>query len=220
MSEVLLLIGSAQLSPVSVEAILAQKLGYPIIKADNGEHGLRLARADGHASPSLVIMDMNSLSGQGIIHVIREIRAAKPFLPILVFTSYGEDILAAQAIEAGATDFLTKPIAFERLRISIRNALHTQKISCELARLERRQPAQEAPIISDVKGCVRTLKAIEQEAIVLALQAADGCMTRAARNLGIGRSTLYRRLGDLEGYISRPNHTTRPMMRSSSLDRS
>ena len=47
-------------------------------------------------------------------------------------------------------------------------------------------------------------------------------MTRAARNLGIGRSTLYRRVGELriEGYISRANQTTRPMMDASSIERS
>ena len=60
----------------------------------------------------------------------------------------------------------------------------------------------------------KTLKSVEEEAICFALQQANGCMTRAAKNLGIGQSTLYGKVGELEtaGYISRANHTIRPIV--------
>lgn len=77
-------------------------------------------------------------------------------------------------------------------------------------------------LLVDEKGQVKTLKSVEQEAIRFALQNANGCMMRAAKNLGIGRSTLYRKVGELEmdGYNSRANQTTRPMMNVSDADRS
>jgi DNA-binding NtrC family response regulator len=88
-------------------------------------------------------------------------------------------------------------------------------------------PVQASPEITlpgavDEQGRVRTLKSVQEEAIRFALQHTGGCMTRAARSLGIGRSTLYRKVSQLdEGcYISRANQTTRPMMKVSSIERS
>lgn len=44
-------------------------------------------------------------------------------------------------------------------------------------------------------GHVRPLDEVEREAIGLAIRLYDGNLSEAARRLGIGRSTLYRRLG-------------------------
>jgi DNA-binding NtrC family response regulator len=81
---------------------------------------------------------------------------------------------------------------------------------------------QPSPDLIDAQGRVKTLKSIEEEAIRYALQHSGGSMTRAARILGIGRSTLYRKVGEMERLpqISRANQTTRPTMKASSTDRS
>lgn len=77
-------------------------------------------------------------------------------------------------------------------------------------------------MLIDAEGKLRTLKSVQEEAIRYALKAADGCMTRAARSLGIGRSTLYRKVSEysIDDYISRANQTTRPIIKVSSSDRS
>ncbi|MCB1486719.1 MAG: sigma-54-dependent Fis family transcriptional regulator, partial [Bauldia sp.] len=49
----------------------------------------------------------------------------------------------------------------------------------------------------DPRGDVRPLSEIEEEVIRLALERYEGRMTMVARKLGIGRSTLYRKLKDL-----------------------
>jgi DNA-binding NtrC family response regulator len=74
------------------------------------------------------------------------------------------------------------------------------------------------PQMTDDNGKVKTLRHIQEEAIRFALNYSGGCMTRAAKCLGIGRSTLYRKLD--EHQISRANQTTRPMMTVSSASRS
>lgn len=51
-------------------------------------------------------------------------------------------------------------------------------------------------MILDQDGDVRTLDEIEADLIHLALSIYGGCVAQAARGLGIGRSTLYRKLGD------------------------
>ena len=79
-----------------------------------------------------------------------------------------------------------------------------------------------APTLVDVRGQIKKLKSIEEEVIRFALVHSGGSMTRAARNLGIGRSTLYRKLGEMEPeiYSSRENQMMRPRMVVSSTDRS
>jgi two-component system response regulator AtoC len=83
----------------------------------------------------------------------------------------------------------------------------------------------EYPQLVDSNGRVKTLKSVQDEAIRYALNYCGGCMTRAAKTLGIGRSTLYRKLGEGQrrapkAHISRANQTTRPIMTVSSTERS
>ena len=59
------------------------------------------------------------------------------------------------------------------------------------------QPAPEAdqPVrILDARGHLRTLEEIERDLIQLAIEVYSGHMTEVARRLGIGRSTLYRKV--------------------------
>jgi len=74
------------------------------------------------------------------------------------------------------------------------------------------------PLLLDAQGRMKNLEAIEKDAIQFALAYANGCMTHAAKSLGIGRSTLYRRMHSLKlgNYISRENQITRPTIRMSS----
>jgi DNA-binding NtrC family response regulator len=56
-------------------------------------------------------------------------------------------------------------------------------------------PAQDQPVrILDHKGHLRTLEEIERDLIQLAIEIYSGHMTEVARRLGIGRSTLYRKV--------------------------
>jgi len=58
-----------------------------------------------------------------------------------------------------------------------------------------RAPAQEAPVrILDDRGHLRTLEEIERDLIQHAIEVYAGHMSEVARRLGIGRSTLYRKV--------------------------
>jgi DNA-binding NtrC family response regulator len=50
---------------------------------------------------------------------------------------------------------------------------------------------------TDIAGHMRKLEEIETEVIRMAISRYDGHMSEVARRLGIGRSTLYRKLKDL-----------------------
>ncbi|WP_159587407.1 sigma-54-dependent transcriptional regulator [Chelativorans xinjiangense] len=60
-----------------------------------------------------------------------------------------------------------------------------------------RQPPRPALRVFDEDGHIRTLEATEREMIHLAVEHYGGQMSEVARRLGIGRSTLYRKLKEM-----------------------
>jgi DNA-binding NtrC family response regulator len=64
--------------------------------------------------------------------------------------------------------------------------------------------APEAPVsVLDEKGQLRTLEEIERDLIQFAIEVYSGHMSEVARRLGIGRSTLYRKMREF-GLEPRP----------------
>ncbi|WP_068878403.1 MULTISPECIES: sigma-54 dependent transcriptional regulator [unclassified Phenylobacterium] len=66
------------------------------------------------------------------------------------------------------------------------------------------EPAVDQPVrILDARGHLRTLEEIERDLIQLAIEVYAGHMSEVARRLGIGRSTLYRKVREngLEGLV-------------------
>ncbi|MGF1501967.1 MAG: sigma-54-dependent transcriptional regulator [Paracoccaceae bacterium] len=111
--------------------------GYRIEEAGGGGAAVeRLLGTEG-GGVSLLLLDllMPDLDG---LSVLRKIRAAGLTLPVLVITADGSITRAVEAMRAGATDFLVKPVAPERLTVSIRNALAIADLSTEVRRLSRR----------------------------------------------------------------------------------
>ena len=69
---------------------------------------------------------------------------------------------------------------------------------------EMAQPATDTPVrFLDARGHLRTLEEIERDLIQLAIEVYAGHMSEVARRLGIGRSTLYRKVREqgLDGLL-------------------
>ena len=64
-----------------------------------------------------------------------------------------------------------------------------------------------AALVFDARGHLRTLEEIERDLIQLAIEIYAGHMSEVARRLGIGRSTLYRKLENLG--LAERSHTER-----------
>ncbi len=67
----------------------------------------------------LVILDRMLPGGDGI-EVLRAIRAVKPELPVIVLTALGEVRHKVDALDAGATDYVTKPFSVDELLARVR----------------------------------------------------------------------------------------------------
>ena len=81
--------------------------------------GERLALAPG---TDLVVLD-RMLPGRDGIEVLAAIRRAKPALPVILLTAKAEVADRVEGLDLGATDYVTKPFAFEELLARIRARL-------------------------------------------------------------------------------------------------
>ena len=68
---------------------------------------------------SVVILDINLPDKNGL-EVLKELKAMRPHLPVLILSHHAEAQYAARAFKAGAAGYLTKESASEELAIAIR----------------------------------------------------------------------------------------------------
>jgi PleD family two-component response regulator len=77
--------------------------------------------------PDTVLLDlyMPYIDGFGVLHRLRE-WAAGAYLPVIVLTADTSPEALRRALDAGATDFLTKPFNATEIVIRVRNLLQTR----------------------------------------------------------------------------------------------
>jgi DNA-binding response OmpR family regulator len=119
-------IGAMEILVVEDEAGIADFLargleaeGYTVTTATDGVSGERLAL---DSETHLVVLD-RMLPGRDGIEVLVAIRRAKPALPVILLTARTEVSDRVEGLDNGATDYVTKPFAFEELLARIRARL-------------------------------------------------------------------------------------------------
>jgi DNA-binding NarL/FixJ family response regulator len=86
-------------------------------EAKSAGEALALAR-DAHWD--LVLLDISLPDGSGL-EVLKQIKAAKPNLPVVIFSMCSADEYAAAAFAAGASAYLTKDCAYQEIFAAIRH---------------------------------------------------------------------------------------------------
>jgi DNA-binding NtrC family response regulator len=87
--------------------------GYEVEDAADGRAGLELF-GDG-ARFDAVVLDQK-MPGMDGLETLRQIRRRSPHAAVVMATAYGTIDLAVDAMKAGATDFLKKPLTPDTLR--------------------------------------------------------------------------------------------------------
>lgn len=97
---------------------LLEREGYRVAAGQNGEEGLKLA---GALQPDLILTDL-VMPGMDGYELCRQIRRHDELadLPIIIFTSTDDKNARVLGIEAGADDFLPKPIEPGLLKARVR----------------------------------------------------------------------------------------------------
>lgn len=95
-----------------------RRQGHDVLVADSGEEGLSQLRLN---RPDIVVLDV-MLPGIDGFEVCRRIRASGS-VPIIMFTARGDDIDVVSGLEAGADDYVVKPVQPRVLDARIRAVL-------------------------------------------------------------------------------------------------
>ncbi|MCB9555167.1 MAG: response regulator [Deltaproteobacteria bacterium] len=105
--------------------------GFVVETACDGEEGLRLFREH---RPDMLISDVRMPNRDGL-SLAMAVRQEAPEVPIAVITGHGSFEMAIEALRAGVTDFIRKPVRLDDLSAALlrmRAALKAQPLSGEL----------------------------------------------------------------------------------------
>jgi len=174
--------------------------GYAVLEYDSR---MLDSLSSGVDAVCLAIKDASGLQIIGLL------RAIDPELPVVVA---GPSELAASAAEAGAYDFIMPTIDPSLISRVMAHAVEKRQLTIKLARLSTELAGRQPEGESDE---VVPLRELERQAIGRALRATKGSVTKAAKLLGIGRATLYRRLASPDMASLRPRRGFEPSPRVS-----
>ena len=122
-------------SNVKLLADILQAKGYAVLTAANGAEAL--ARTE-RETPDLLLLDV-MMPGMSGYDVCRKIRAnpATAVLPVIMVTALDPGQERVKGIDAGADDFLTKPIHQPEILARVRSLLRIKALHDELTDLNR-----------------------------------------------------------------------------------
>jgi DNA-binding NtrC family response regulator len=103
----------------SVSRILKEE-DFKVDTAQSGLEGLKQAIERPY---DIVLTDLR-MPDIGGMRVLRDIKRAKPSLPVVMITGYGSVKTAVQAMKLGAAEYLQKPFSPEELTATVKSALH------------------------------------------------------------------------------------------------
>ncbi len=123
---------------VRLVSALASRAGWRTIAIGDNETAIAtLGTRDGMMLDAVLI----DRWGDGVADLISELRARRPMLPILMLTATDSVAVAVEAMRAGASDFLVKPIAPDRLLAALEAAMAEGSSSGELRPLSEKLSA-------------------------------------------------------------------------------
>jgi DNA-binding NtrC family response regulator len=116
---------------------MVKRAGYEPVTVEGGEAAVERIEKSVEPRIDLLILDlvMPDLDGMGVLSRLRDKGLA---VPVIVQTAHGSIETVINAMRAGATDFVVKPVGAERLQVSIKNALRVDALEGELRRVQRR----------------------------------------------------------------------------------
>jgi diguanylate cyclase (GGDEF)-like protein len=109
--------------------------GYEVEGATNGQDALDTVS---RWCPDLVLLDVMMPDMDGL-EVVKRLKANRelPFIPVIMQTALDSTERMVAGLEAGADDYVTKPINFQELEARVRSLLRIKKLQQEVADREK-----------------------------------------------------------------------------------
>jgi two-component system response regulator HydG len=107
--------------------------GYNIFEADDGSTAIEEVK---NRYFDLILMDVRMLKVSGL-EALAQIKSYNPAIPVIIMTAFSSVETAVDALKNGAYDYLTKPLDFDKLRLTIERAMEHLKLKEENRLLKR-----------------------------------------------------------------------------------
>jgi two-component system, cell cycle response regulator len=109
--------------------------GYEVDSASDGQQALDAVH---RVCPDLILLDVMMPKMDGI-EVVRRLKAnaALPFIPVIMQTALDSTENKVEGLDAGADDYITKPINFAELEARVNSLLRIKALQSDLAAREK-----------------------------------------------------------------------------------
>jgi|JI10StandDraft_1071094.scaffolds.fasta_scaffold294295_2 DNA-binding NtrC family response regulator len=181
-------------SPTALHSLawLLRAAGYEVMTALGGEEALATLH---ETRFDLLLTDLQMPDVDGL-DLLRRGRILDPDLAVVMMTARGTVTDAVRAMSEGAFWYVRKPVELAQLLDVLQRASQLRSLREESeagAHTPDAEAGHTAPEASS-PAPLSTLEAVERDAIVRAMRAAQGDLSAAARTLGVGVPFLTERL--------------------------
>lgn len=128
---VVLIVDDSEVDRRLVGGLLPKDLEWLVEFADNGVEALEKMRL---SLPDVVITDMLMPQMDGM-ELVSNIRVDYPHVPVILITGHGNEGLAVEALEKGATSYVPKQALAEKLQETVEQVLAVAKADRSYSRL-------------------------------------------------------------------------------------
>ncbi len=140
--------------------------GYQVLTALTAKEGLTKLLKEG---PDLLILDV-WLPDEDGLKLLQKIREKERNLPVIVISGHGTVEMAVKAIKLGAFDFLEKPLSYDRVVVTVANALRFRALEEENIRLKARLTGPgltgQSPLIERVREEIARVAATDATVLI------------------------------------------------------
>ena len=102
----------------ALEKSLSQD-GFEVLTTTNGNEWMAIFNSH---TVDLVLLDIRLKESNGLL-ILEQIRKTNSKVPVLIMTGYSSMSMAVEAMDKGATGYLTKPVKVSNLRETVRELL-------------------------------------------------------------------------------------------------
>jgi two-component system, NtrC family, response regulator HydG len=147
---------------LSMLQTVLKSLGHSIESATDGKDAITGVEKTPY---DLVLMDVR-MADIGGMEALEKIKAFNPAIPIIIMTAYSSVDKAVEAMKLGAYDYLTKPLNFDDLKITIDRAMSHLHLTRENADLKKKISSDTD--FSRIIGSSFAMKAVKETAKIAA----------------------------------------------------
>jgi len=174
-----------------IAKLLGQE-GYDVDVAADGAEALRVVS---ERAPALIVTDLSMPNMDGM-ELLRRVRETNPEIAMIVATAADNVSSAVDAKRAGAQDYLTKPISFDALRLSVERTLAHRALASEAENMRRQLRTRDHDGLEGLIGTSASMQRIYR----MARQVAQSKATiLIGGESGTGKGELARAIHSLSG---------------------